>query len=86
MTTTQLIKALQEADPTGERAVIVSSDSEGNEFHLLTEFGDFHACAYRLNGRELVTGLEKLTAQARKDGFGEDDILEGGKPALILFP
>ncbi len=82
MTIKALIKLLQAEDPN--RIVIMASDSEGNSHSPLDGLS---TCAYRAETTwSGQTGLEKLTSQDRKDGYTEDDLLEGGKPALILHP
>jgi len=79
MTVAQLIKRLQKEDP--ERIVILSSDSEGNSYSEL--YADAIGTA-AWNGEEV--GLEELTPELEKRGYTEEDLLEGGKPALILSP
>ncbi len=82
MTVKALIKLLQAADPN--RIVIMSSDAEGNSYSPLSSLG---TAAYRADTTwSGEVGLEKLTSTLRKEGYTEDDLLEGGKPALILQP
>ncbi len=75
MTIATLIKLLQKEDP--KRIVVLSSDSEGNSF---TPANSLSTYAYR-NGE---IGIEKLTPALIKQGYGEDDVLTGGKPAVVL--
>lgn len=82
MTVKQLIKLLQAEDPN--RIVIMSSDSEGNSYSPLSSVA---TAAYRADTTwSGEIGLEKLTAADKKAGYTDEDVLEGGKSALILKP
>ncbi len=76
-----LIKLLQDENPDAE--VIVSSDPEGNSYHKLYQVGE---SAYVEAGYGVEIGLLKLTAADKKAGYGEEDVLENGKPAVVFWP
>lgn len=77
----ELIELLQKEDL--DRVVVMSSDSEGNRFR---EFSAGEVAAWDF--RECETGLEagQLTAAARAAGYTEEDVLESGVPAFVLYP
>ncbi len=82
ITVKRLIKLLQAEDE--DRIVIMSSDSEGNSYSPLASLG---TAAYRADTTwSGEVGMEKLTSADKKAGYTEEDVLEGGKPALILQP
>lgn len=83
MKVSQLIKFLQEENP--DREVILASDPEGNSFHLFS--GVIERCAYRKDDfGDVEIGLERLTPKLKKQGYTEEDLVEGGRPALVIFP
>lgn len=73
----ELIKILQE-DP--EREVVVSSDSEGNNY---SELYSVNMCAY--DKSENRVGLEKLTKKLQEQGYSSLDVIYGVK-AFVLYP
>ncbi len=77
MTVAELITKLSRVDSS--RVVVLSSDEEGNSYRLLGSVSD----DYQYKDREI--GLEKLTAQDRKQGYTDEDMMEGGEPAVILW-
>ncbi len=81
MTVTELIALLQKED--GERIVVMSADAEGNGFRLL---GEVATSSCKADRWEVEIGLEKLTPEDVKRGYNEEDVLEGGVPALVLWP
>lgn len=77
MTVIQLIKRLQKEDP--KALVVLSRDPEGNGFEELVYVdGD-----YMFADGEI--GYSKITPALKKQGFTEDDILDG-KRAVVLWP
>jgi hypothetical protein len=78
----QLIEELQKLNPEAE--VLMSSDTEGNEYNSLSTIGTNHA--YKGSGCDIEIGLEKLTAADKKAGCTEEDVPDGGKPCIILWP
>jgi hypothetical protein len=78
MNVKELIKELKKEDPN--RVVVCSRDWEGNDYSLLSHYMEK---SFYEDGK---TGLEKLTDENREKGYTEDDVLENGVPALILFP
>jgi hypothetical protein len=78
MTIKELIDKLNEYDQ--DRLVILSSDSEGNSFNELYGIGK---CSYNKKSKDI--GLEKLTDEDIKLGYGEKDVIEG-VPAVCLSP
>jgi hypothetical protein len=81
MTVQELINELQLLDPDSD--VILSSDPEGNDFLLLS---DFTVGAYIEDGYYLDVGIYELTDELRQQGYEEGDVVENGKPAVILWP
>ena len=77
----QLLKILQSEDQN--REVILSSDAEGNNYSPLycCNLGNYSPDS-KYSGQ---VGLEKLTEKDKKNGYTEEDILEG-KPAIVLYP
>jgi hypothetical protein len=81
VTVLELIEKLKECDP--KRIVIMSADSEGNNFSPLA---DMEECAYRAETTWYgESGPEKLTPELEERGFTEEDIIDG-EPALCLWP
>jgi hypothetical protein len=78
MTVKELIKELQQIDP--ERLVVVASDPEGNSFDTLESWS---TAAYDKEAREV--GLEKLTEEDIKAGYGEEDVKDG-VPCIVIWP
>ena len=79
----EFIKQLQKQNQ--EAVVIMSSDGEGNSFSPFDAFGnvDVYKADSTYSGE---VGFSKLTPMLKKKGYGEGDILEGGKSALVLYP
>jgi hypothetical protein len=82
ITVGELIEKLKQEDP--KRIVVMAKDSEGNSYSPLASFWAGAYCAENTWSGEV--GFEKLTPEDEKDGFTEDDVLEGGRPAIILSP
>lgn len=82
MTVGQLIESLQGVDPN--RIVIISRDSEGNEYSPLSGWS---TGAYKpetsWSGRY---GLEELTQDDIDYGYGVDDVISDGQPCVVLSP
>ena len=74
----ELIRLLQQID--AERTVVVSCDPEGNRYSRLT--GIDPTAMFR--GDEV--GLETLTDNLREMGFREEDVMEDGEKAIVLYP
>ncbi len=84
MTVTELIAELQAVDD-GNRQVILSRDAEGNSYSPLYRKLTIGAyCPVSPYGGEI--GLEELTDEDREMGYGEEDIIRDGQPAIILYP
>ena len=82
ITVKKLIKLLSKADP--HRQVILASDSEGNSYSPLATISEG---AYKPSSKWAgEVGLDVLDQEAIELGHTEDDVLVGGKPALILYP
>lgn len=79
MIVSELITKLQKVN--GNRTVILSMDPEGNAYNPLDKSWLIGACG--LNGE---IGLERLTDEDRKAGYGKEDVIDGGLPAIILYP
>jgi hypothetical protein len=66
----ELIELLQREDP--ERLVVVSRDAEGNGFSVL---GGVERS--RFDTKERQSGIDTLTPELAKQGFGPEDVMEG---------
>lgn len=78
----KLIKLLQEEDPNA--IVIMAKDGEGNSYSPLSEFW---SGAYRAETTWYgEVGYSKLTEELEEAGYTEEDLIEGGEPAIILSP
>lgn len=77
-----LIKILQE-DP--ERIVVLSKDGEGNGFSPLADVNTDHVYKAE-NTWSGVIGPAKLTKEMEERGYGEEDVLKGGKKCFVLWP
>ncbi len=77
----ELIKLLRKEDP--DRIVIMAKDAEGNDYSPLSSFW---TGAYKAETTWYgEVGLEILTEKDKKQGYTEEDVLDG-KKALILCP
>jgi len=66
--------------------IIMSSDSEGNSFHPLSEEG-VSIGVYAWDGEYYAEiGLRELTPELEKEGYSEDDVIEDGIPCIVLWP
>lgn len=82
MKVSDLIALLQKEDPN--RIVIMSTDGEGNYYSPLSSAD---TCAYRAETTwSGEVGLEEPTEEDKRSGYSEEDVLEGGEPALVLYP
>lgn len=83
MTVKELIKELETCDP--ELPIILQKDAEGNGYSPLAGV-DGEDSAYQAdstwNGE---VGLRKLTPELEKQGYGEEDIMQG-EPCVVLWP
>ena len=82
MTVQELIEELKKEDP--KQLVVMAKDGEGNSYSPLSSFWSGAYEADSTYSGEV--GFSKLTHELKKEGYGEDDILENGVPALILCP
>lgn len=64
--------------------VIMSKDAEGNNFSPLAELEDSH-CYLADSTWSGEIGLKILTPELMKEGFSEEDVIDG-EPALVLWP
>ena len=82
MNVKELIEVLKQED--SNRLVVMSKDGEGNYFSPLAEAT---TSAYRAdstwNGE---IGLEELTEEEINQGYSEEDVIDDGVPALVLWP
>jgi hypothetical protein len=82
MTVKELIDALSKEDPS--RIVVMSRDSEGNGYSPLADWwAGAYAAETSYSGE---VGIEKLDETAKLAGYGEEDVIAGGTPAIILRP
>lgn len=80
ITVAMLIAQLQQLDQ--DRVVVLSADSEGNNFYPLGDTStdmDF----FRDDGE---IRYPKLTPELQEQGYGLGDCRSGGKPCLVLWP
>ena len=82
MTVEELIEHLEKQDPG--RIVVMSKDGEGNGFSPLDRFSTHAYEAETTWSGEI--GLERLTDDLKSAGYEEEDVLENGEPALVLWP
>lgn len=84
MTVGELIELLQKEDP--EREVIISMDSEGNEFSPLSDYSPELYVPDSTWSGEIY--LEELTEEDIENGYTEDDVYDGtdGVKAIVLWP
>lgn len=82
MTVKELIEALSKEDPN--RIVVMSRDAEGNGCSPLA---DWWSGAYRADtSYSGEVGLEKLDETSKLAWHSEEDVVVGGRPAIILCP
>ena len=79
----ELIELLQ-AEPNQEREVVMAKDAEGNGYSPLSGFwtGQYRAATTYYGD----VGLEQLDDTLRSEGYGDEDVMTDGVPALILKP
>lgn len=77
----ELISALSGFNSEAE--VIVSSDAEGNDYSKLSAI---ESMAYVESDGFIELGYPRLTNELRDEGYSEEDVIKGGKPAIILCP
>jgi hypothetical protein len=84
MTVEQLIAQLQAFE--GHRLVVMAKDSEGNDFSPLDEvYGKNQA--YRAESTWSGDArFETLTPELANQGYGEEDVISDGVPAIVLWP
>lgn len=68
------------ADMPDKTIVVLSRDSEGNGYSECQDWSADHKY------KQGEIGLRKLTPAHRASGYSEDDVLSGGKLALVLWP
>lgn len=78
MTTSELLRVL--IGCSGDELVVLSSDPEGNSHSECDQV----EVDYRYHDGELY--LRELTTEAKKQGYGEDDVSERGKNCVVLWP
>ena len=85
MKLSELIEALEEIreEHSGEIPVVMSSDPEGNSFALMANDGISINKYDRVN-REI--GIISLTKEHIENGYDEEDVMQGGEVALVLWP
>lgn len=82
MTVKELKEILNNADDTD--LVILSRDGEGNSYSPLC---DTQLCTYsEEESWEGQLGLRELTPELIKEGYTEEDMLENGTNAIVLYP
>jgi hypothetical protein len=84
MTVKELVAELQKIE-NQNRVVILSSDSEGNEYIKLGKNCINHAAISEDYGHHVEVGIEKLTPELEKMGYAEEDVAENGIPAIIIY-
>ena len=81
-----LVKELKEIlnNADDNDLVVLSHDEEGNSYSPLysTEL-----CSYDLNNSgENEVGIRELTPELIEEGYTEDDLIEDGVNAIVLYP
>ena len=81
MTVKELIDILSKANP--DDLVVLSIDSEGNEYRVVwtVELTD---CKYHKKDR--MISLRELTENHKNLGYTEEDVREGGKNCVVIWP
>jgi hypothetical protein len=69
------------AEGHGDREVICSKDGEGNGY---SPFYEFATGAWNEEWNEV--GVDELTDELRSQGFTDDDVMEDGVPAIVIYP
>ena len=82
MTVKELIEKLQQEDP--ERIVIISKDSEGNNFSPLSDLSAYAYDPETIRSGDI--GIEKLTDENREQGYTIENIVVDGQKAIVLWP
>ncbi len=80
----ELIKILKKENP--DRVVIMSKDGEGNDFSPFTAIGRSAYDPDNTDNTYHQIGIEELTDELKEQGYTEEDLVEGGIPALVLWP
>jgi hypothetical protein len=65
--------------------VILSADGEGNQYNLLHSI-DANVAYDASRQYDIEIGIGKLTDKYKSLGYTKDDVLEGGKNAVVLYP
>lgn len=77
MTVKELIAELQTMDQ--DRIIVLARDSEGNGYSICRVVD---VCAFK----DGDIGLEALTPGDIACGYGEEDVMSNGQPAVVLWP
>ena len=77
MTVGELREKLAKCD--SERLVVLSRDSEGNGYSTV------HSVDDSMTFKDGEVGLESLTPEDIKNGYGEEDVKEGS-PCVVIYP
>mgnify|MGYP005615571909 FL=1 len=81
MTVAELIELLKTVEQ--DRIVVMSKDSEGNGY---SPFSGIFTAAYRADSTwSGEIGLEELTDEDRKQGYSDEDVIDG-VPCIVLQP
>ena len=78
MTVKELNEQLKKCDP--DSLVVMAIDEEGNGYSIFRDIWSEN-CNYK----DGEVGLSYLTDEHRKQGYTEEDILDG-QPAIVLWP
>ena len=82
ITVKNLIAQLQQENP--DAIVVMAKDAEGNGY---SPYCDFWAGVYQAETTYSgEVGYPALTDELRDEGYGEEDVLPDGVPAVILCP
>jgi hypothetical protein len=84
MKVSRLKELLAQCDDNDD--IIMFADSEGNSFHPLSEEG-VSIGVYAWDGEYYAEiGLRELTSELEQSGYSEDDVMEKGRPCIVLWP
>ena len=79
MTVNELIRKLESVE-NKDRIVVLARDEEGNGFQELRDINLDNS-----SFKDAEMGLEHLTPELKKEGYSEEDIING-QSCIVLWP
>ena len=77
-TVKELVEHLQHYNQ--DAVIVMSSDEEGNDYHYLRNLEEL-----MYDPEDRWVGYAEITDELRKQGYTEEDVMEGGILALVLW-